>query len=119
MTSVPFRTRRLTALLAAAGLLATLLIALLDPVRFAYASTDGHVAIATAGSLIGLLAAGLVLGRYNRSRRLQDLALTASLLVLSGTNLFFSSIPSAFGEIHSQFVVWAPFVGRVAGALMF
>src|SRR4051794_20830112 len=119
MTSVPFRTRRLTALIAAASAFATLLIALLDNVRFAYSSSGLHVAIATAGSLIGLLAAGLVLGRYNRSRELQDLALTAALLVLTGTNLFFSAIPSALGEVDTQFAVWAPIMGRAAGAIMF
>jgi signal transduction histidine kinase len=119
MTAVPFRTRRLTVLLAAAGALATLLIAVLDSVRLAYDSADVHVAIATAVSLIGLLAAGLVLGRYNRSRELQDLALTAALLILSGTNLFFSAIPSMLGELDTQFAAWAPFAGRVVGALVF
>jgi signal transduction histidine kinase len=116
---VPFRTRRLTVLIAAVASLATVLVAVVGTLRFAYGGSGVHVAIATAVTLIGLLAAGLVLGRYRRSRSLQDLGLTAALLVLSGTNFFFSAIPAAFGELSSQFVTWAPFVGRLLGALMF
>src|SRR4051794_17017577 len=75
--------------------------------------------IATAVSLIGTLAAGLVLARFLRSRSLQDLALTLALVVLSGSNLFLSAIPSAFGDLDSHFVAWAPFVGRLVGAFLF
>jgi signal transduction histidine kinase len=80
---------------------------------------DLHVMLATAVALIGLLAAGLVLARFLRSCRLQDLALAAALVILTGTNLFLSAIPSAFGEIDSHFVAWAPFVGRIVGAFVF
>ncbi|MFL5896120.1 MAG: sensor histidine kinase [Thermoleophilaceae bacterium] len=116
---MPFRTRRLTAWVAGAAALATLAIAFVDPLRFAYASADVHVAIATAVSLIGFLAAGLVHGRFRRSAQLQDLALTAALLLLSGTNLFFSVIPTMLGYVDSQFVAWAPLAGRVLGAIAF
>jgi signal transduction histidine kinase len=116
---VPFNTRRFTTWIAAAVAVATVAIATVTPLRFAYDSVDAHVMIATTVALIGILAAGLVLARFLRSWRLQDLALTAALVVLSGTNLFLSAIPSAFGELHSNFVAWAPFVGRLAGALLF
>jgi signal transduction histidine kinase len=116
---VPVPTRRLTPWVAVAAVLATVLVAVLDGLRFAYESVAAHVAIATAVSLIGLLAAGLLLGRFLRSRRLRDLALAGALLFLSGTDLFFSTIPSAFGEVDSHFVAWAPFIGRVAGAVVF
>jgi signal transduction histidine kinase len=116
---VPFRARYATAWIAVAVLLATALIAVLSNVRFAYASTDLHVMIATAVALIGTLAAGLVAARFLRSRQLQDLALTLALIVLSASNLFLSAIPSAFGELDSHFVAWAPFWGRVIGALLF
>ena len=98
---------------------ATLLVALLHRLRFAYASADAHVMIATAVALIGILAGGLVAARFLRSRRLQDLSLALSLIVLSGSNLFLSAIPSAFGELDSHFVAWAPFVGRLVGAVLF
>jgi signal transduction histidine kinase len=108
-----------TAWISVATALATLLIAVLGHVRFAYASVDAHVMIATAVSLIGLLAAGLVAGRFLRSCELQDLALMLALIVLSASNLFLSAVPSAFGELNSRFDAWAPFVGRLVGALLF
>jgi signal transduction histidine kinase len=116
---VPFSTRRFTAWIAAALTVATVLIAVVGPLRFAYNSADTHVMIATAVALIGILAAGLVLARFLRSSRLQDLALTGALVIMSATNLFLSAIPPAFGELHTHFVAWAPFAGRAVGALAF
>jgi signal transduction histidine kinase len=91
----------------------------LPHVRFAYSSADVHVMIATAVALIGLLAAGLVAARFLRSCELQDLALLLALVVLSGTNLFLSALPSALGQLHTNFVAWSAFVGRFVGALLF
>jgi signal transduction histidine kinase len=116
---VPISVRTFTAWIAAAATAATVAIATISPLRFAYDNVNAHVMIATAVALVGLLAAGLVLARFLRSSRLQDLALTAALVVLSGNNLFLSAIPSAFGELHSNFVAWSPFVGRLTGALLF
>ena len=116
---MPFRPRFVTAWIAVAALAATALIAIVDRVRFAYDSVDAHVMIATAVSLIGILAAGLVAGRFLRSRQLQDLALTLALIVLSASNLVGSALPSAFGELDSNFVAWAPFCGRLLGAVLF
>ncbi|MFL5896141.1 MAG: sensor histidine kinase [Thermoleophilaceae bacterium] len=116
---MPFSARRLAAWIAAALTVATVLIAVVDPLRFAYDSADVHVMIATAVALIGILAAGLILARFLRSGELQDLALTGALVIMSASNLFLSAIPSAFGELNTNFVAWAPFVGRVVGALVF
>jgi signal transduction histidine kinase len=116
---VPFRIRRLTISIAVAAAFATAAVALVDPLGFAYDGPEVHLAIATAVSLIGLLAAGLVLGRFRRMRRLQDLALVAALVLISGTNLFFSCIPAMIGHIDSQFAGWAPMVGRVLAAIVF
>jgi signal transduction histidine kinase len=116
---VPFRPRFVTAWITVASLAATVLIAVLGHVRFAYESVDAHVMIATAVALIGVLAAGLVLARFLRSRQLQDLALVLALVVLSASNLFLSALPSAFGELDSQWVAWAPFCGRLVGAFLF
>jgi signal transduction histidine kinase len=116
---VPFRVRFATAWIAVAALLATVMIAVLGGVRFAYDSVDAHVMIATAVALIGILAAGLVAARFLRSHQLQDLGLTLALIVLSASNLFMSAIPSAFGELDSHWVAWAPFCGRLLGALLF
>src|SRR3954447_12179138 len=116
---VPFRPRVATAWIAAAVALATVVIALLGGVRFAYDSVDAHVMIATAVALIGMLVAGLVAARFLRSHQLQDLALTLALIVLSLSNLFMSAIPSAFGDLDSHFVAWGPFAGRLVGAFLF
>ncbi|HEX4718193.1 MAG TPA: ATP-binding protein [Thermoleophilaceae bacterium] len=116
---MPFRARSVTGWIAFAVLAATTLIAVLGRLRFAYSSLDAHVMIATAVALIGTLAAGLVLARFLRSRQLQDLALTLALIVFSASNMFFSAIPSAFGELDSAFVAWAPFCGRLLGAILF
>jgi signal transduction histidine kinase len=116
---VPFRPRVLTASIAVAVTVATALIALLGRLRFAYESIDAHVMIATAVALIGLLAAGLVVGRFLRSRSLQDLALALALIVMSAANLFMSAIPSAFGHLDSHWAAWAPFCGRLVGAFLF
>jgi signal transduction histidine kinase len=102
-----------------ACLVATLLIAALDKLRFAYGSAQVHVMIATGVSLIGALAAGLVVARFLRSSELQDLALALALIVISATNLFLSALPSALGDLDSNFVAWAPFLGRLLGALLF
>jgi signal transduction histidine kinase len=59
------------------------------------------------------------MARFLRSRQLQDLALVLALIELSATNLFMSAVPSAFGELTSPFVAWAPFWGRLVGAILF
>jgi hypothetical protein len=88
-------------------------------VRFAYDSADAHVMIATAVALIGVLAAGLVMARFLRSRQLQDLALVLALIVLSRDEPV--PVRGAVGvrRAHSPFVCWAPFCGRLVGAILF
>lgn len=116
---MPFRPRLVTVWLSIVGAVATLLIAVVGSLRFAYLGNDTHVMIATAVSLVGALAAGLVLARFLRSCSLQDLALAVALMVLTGSNLFLTAVPSAFGYVDSHFVAWAPFCGRILGALLF
>jgi signal transduction histidine kinase len=116
---VPFNVRRTAAWIGAALAVATVAVAVVDPLRFAYEAADVHVMIATAVALIGALAAGLVTARFLRNSSLQDLALVGALVSLSATNLFLSAIPLAFGEVDSHFVAWAPFVGRLVGGLLF
>ena len=98
--------------------MATALIVVLEPLRFAYEGAEVRVAIVTAVALIGILAAGLVLARFQRSTRLRDLALFAALAVLALTNLLFASVPAAFGAVNTNFAAWAPLLGRVAGGLL-
>jgi signal transduction histidine kinase len=116
---VPFSVRRYTVWIAIALAVAIVVVAVVHHVHFAYESVDFHVMVATSVALIGILAAGLVLARFLRSSRLQDLALTCALVILSGTNLFLSAVPLAFGEVNSHYDGWAPFLGRLVGALFF
>lgn len=116
---MPFRTRFVVVLIAAVSLATTALVALLGRLRFAYESVDAHVMIATTVALIGALVTGLVVGRFLRSRQLQDLALALALMVFASTDLFLSALPSAFGSLHTNFVAWAPFCGRLLGAFLF
>lgn len=116
---MPFNVRRTAAWIAAAVAVATVAVAVVSPLRFAYDAGDVHVMIATAVALIGTLAAGLVTARFLRQSSLQDLALAGALVSLSATNLFLSAIPLAFGEVNTRFVAWAPFAGRLVGGLLF
>ena len=111
-------TQRLTVVLAVVAAATTVLIVAIEPLRFAYEGDEVHVAFVTAIALIGLLAAGLVLARFQRSTRLRDLALFAALVVLGLTNLLFGSVPAAFGAVNTNFAGWAPLIGRVVGTLL-
>jgi signal transduction histidine kinase len=54
---------------------ATVLVTALPGLDFAYRQLELHVGLETAAALIGLLASYLLLGRFRRRRRLDDLAL--------------------------------------------
>jgi signal transduction histidine kinase len=95
---------------------ATVLVSILPFVSFAYRSSPGHVAIETAASIIGLLAAVLVAGRFRRSGELADVLLTGALLMLASTNLVFSTLPSLAAGPPGKFALWSPVPGRLIGA---
>src|ERR671932_286885 len=95
----------------------TLLVSILPWVDFAYRSRPLHVAIETAASIIGLLAAYLLLGRYRRSASLRDLLLVGAFLLLAATNLCFSSLPAMSGGPPGRFETWSPVAGSLLGAL--
>jgi signal transduction histidine kinase len=97
--------------------LATLVISVLPSVDFAYSSRPLHVAIETAASIIGLLAAYLLLGRFRRSGSLSDLLLVGAFVLLAATNLCFSTLPSLSGGPPGRFETWSPVAGRLLGAL--
>jgi len=97
--------------------LATLLISVLPGVGFAYSSRPLHVAIETAASIIGLIAAYLVLGRFRRSGSLSDLLLVAAFVLLAASNLCFSTLPALSGGPPGKFDTWSPVGGRLLGAM--
>src|ERR671922_1564232 len=79
--------------LAVAAGAAVTLVSLLPLTDVAYHSSTFHVAIETAATLIGLLVAVLLLGRFLRAPMWSELVLAASLLLLALTNLSFSVVP--------------------------
>ena len=95
----------------------TVCVALLPSVRFAYRLPALHAAIETAAAIIGLVAAYLVAGRFQRTRRLSDLLLALALTLLAGTNLAFGTVPAAIADGPTRFSTWAGVAGRVLGAL--
>jgi signal transduction histidine kinase len=97
----------------------TAAVVFVPSLRFAYRVPDLHVAIETAAALIGLLAAFLVLGRFERSRQLDDLVLCYSLGVLACSNLLFAAVPSVLTTGSDQFSTWARLFGQLLGALVF
>jgi signal transduction histidine kinase len=102
---------------AAAAATATLLITVLPFLDFAYRSPPLHVAIETAATIVGLIAAYLVLGRFNRSGSRADLLLVIAFALLATTNLCFSTIPALSGGPPGTFDTWTPVAGRLLGAL--
>lgn len=103
----------LIAVLVAAG---TLLVIVVPSLRFAFVSPQLHVGIETAAALIAVFAAFLLVGRFQLSGRVSDLALVGALVVLAITNLAFSTIPALAGEVPSAFQTWSRPAGRLVSA---
>jgi signal transduction histidine kinase len=72
---------------ALAALCATALFVVVPQLRFAYHGETQRVALETAAALSALLAAYIVLGRFLRSRRRDDLVLSGALALLAVSNL--------------------------------
>jgi signal transduction histidine kinase len=75
----------------------TVLIALVPGAHFAYRDKLLHVAIETTATLVGLLVAFLIAGRFGRSKRLDDLLLLTALTILAAANLAFGAVSATFG----------------------
>ena len=106
---------RAIALAVAAGVAVTF-VSLLSLTDVAYHSATLHVAIETAATLIALLVAALLVGRFLRAPMQPELVLAGSLLVLGLTNLCFSVIPWVTDDELGSFDTWAPIAGRLLGA---
>ena len=96
---------------------ATLVVAALPAIDFAYRRPSLRGALETAAMLIALLAAWLVLGRFLRSRALPDLVLVCALATLAGANLV-AAVTLAI-DSPTRFSTWAPVAGRVLGGALF
>ena len=105
----------ITALVAILAALATAFVIALPPLRFAYDAPAVRVAVETGAALIALMASYLVLGRFFRGRRLDDLVLAVALAMLSCSNLL-SAILLAASHFGSGRIVANG--GNLAGAIL-
>ena len=96
------------------------LVAVANPVHYAYHEPELHIVIATAGALIAAMAALLVVGRFRRSGSLDDLLLATALALYAGASMAFGVVPSASGQdpIDDKWV-WAASSIRTAGVVLF
>ena len=89
----------------------TTLVMVLPFVHFAYKSAPLHATIETACGLIALLAAFLVLGRFQRTARSDDLAIALSLGLLACGNFVFMAMPWALLSKESmRFSTWVSLI---------
>lgn len=109
--------RRVAVAAALAG--AATLASLFPFIPGAYQSPDLHVFFQTSDGLIALVAAYLLFGRVRQHGHLNDLVLVYGLVVLGATNLLVSLLPAARVPTGPTFLVWAPLVGRLVGAIVF
>ena len=110
--------RIITPAVAGAGLAATVLVAAVPSLRFAYREPSAHVAIETAAALIASLAAFLVVGRLRETGRPTDLLLALALAVLAAANLGFG-VPATAGLLADDAATWGSLPAAVIGATLF
>jgi signal transduction histidine kinase len=98
----------------------TTLVMVLPFVHFAYKSAPLHATLETACGLIALLVAFLVLGRFRRTARSDDLAIALALGLLACANFVFTAMPWALLSKESmRFSTWVSLILAVAGAAVF
>jgi signal transduction histidine kinase len=96
------------------------LIATRPDLRFAYDLPELRIVLETLAASSALLAAYLMVGRFKRSRRLDDLLLVCGLGALASSNFFFKALPASFSShIPNDATTWAALVGTLAGSLFF
>ena len=78
-----------------------------------------HVVLDTAASLIALLTAFLVVGRFARRTLLNEVMLASALTVLAISDLFFGTLPVLGGPLNTELTVGASLAGSMLGALLF
>jgi signal transduction histidine kinase len=98
----------------------TTLVMVLPFVHFAYKSAPLHATIETACGLISLLVAFLMLGRFRRTARSDDLAIALALGLLACANFVFTAMPWALLSRESmRFSTWVSLILAVSGAAVF
>lgn len=109
----------LAPVVAIAGVAATVALAGVPGAGFAFHGPRLQSAIEAASALVAILAAYLLVGRFELGRRLSDLALVMAATTLAVTNLAFSAVPAIAGDPDAAFAVWSTAWGRVLAAAAF
>jgi signal transduction histidine kinase len=116
---VVLRLRRLAFVCAAVSAGTTIAVALVARLSFAYHAPSLHVALETTAAITASAAAFLLLGRFRRTGFLDELLLSAGLLLLTLSNLAFAALPAAFGLQTNSGSVWAfLFTGGLSSLLI-
>lgn len=112
-----FRVRIAAAALTGTAAVATVLVATVPPVRFAYRAPALHVALETTSALIMLFATLLVTRRLRTPATLRDVLVWCGLGALGVSALIFSAVPAAIpGSALRPFATWAPLAASTLGA---
>lgn len=113
--------KRLPSLTGAIAVLAAAVTvaAALAPDAFVINASDSHVAIETGASVVALLVAFLVLGRFLQDGSVRDLALAWALSVLGFGTLVFSVIPLAAEVGFRPWAEWSSMTMRLAAGVGF
>jgi len=104
---VVLRLRRLAYACAVASAGATIVIALVARLDFAYRAPALHVALETTAALTASAAAFLLLGRFWRTGFLDELVLSAGLSLLALSNFAFAALPAVFDLRYNRASAWS------------
>lgn len=87
--------------------------------RFGYYSPELHLVLGSVDACVAMLLAYLLMGRFRRSRRLQDLLLAEGLLLLAVAGLGLALFVDLLAEEARQsFGVWLPLALRTLAAVL-
>ncbi|WP_457972353.1 sensor histidine kinase [Arthrobacter sp. D1-17] len=101
------------------GLFVTGLVVWSPHVLFGYHSPALHLVLDSVDACVALLVAYLLAGRFMRRRRLQDLLLAQSLVLLAAAGTGMSWVTGSLsGEGDGSLDVWLPLALRLTGAVL-
>jgi signal transduction histidine kinase len=113
------RLRRLAIGCALGSAGATIAVALVARLNFAYEAPALHVALETTAAIAALAAAFLLFGRFRRTGFLDELILSAGLSLLALSNFAFAAVPAVFGLHSNRASVWGMlYTGTVAAVFI-
>ena len=87
---------------------ATLAFALVPGLSFAYRSPGVHIAIDTAAAVVSILAAFILYGRFEATRRAAEIVLFVGLVTLAVANITAAIAPALNGQASTDAAVWLP-----------